>query len=50
VIKAFNSIYAKHLMDLGKNRGDAGRLALPVSGDDGAAKRKVMALIWMRQV
>ena len=45
VIKVFNSIYAKHLMDLGKSRDDSGRLALPVSGDDGAAKRKVMALI-----
>jgi predicted dinucleotide-binding enzyme len=45
VVKAFNTIYAQHLMDKGKSRGDSGRIALPVSGDDGAAKGKVMALI-----
>jgi 8-hydroxy-5-deazaflavin:NADPH oxidoreductase len=45
VIKAFNTIYAKHLMELGKPEGDPGRLALPVSGDDATAKRKVIALI-----
>jgi predicted dinucleotide-binding enzyme len=45
VIKAFNTIYAQHLMYLGKPGGERGRIALPVSGDDAAAKRKVIALI-----
>jgi len=45
VIKAFNTIFAQHLMDFGKPKGDPKRLALPVSGDDGTAKRKVIALI-----
>lgn len=34
VVKAFNNIYAKHLMENGRPRGDARRIALPVSGDD----------------
>ena len=45
VIKAFNNIYAKHLLENGKPKGTSGRIALPVSGDDAAAKAKVMALI-----
>jgi len=45
VIKAFNNIYAKHLMELGKPRGAAGRIALPVAGDDKAAKEIVMNLV-----
>jgi predicted dinucleotide-binding enzyme len=45
VVKAFNNIYAQHLMDLGKPKGEQGRIALPVAGDDAAAKRKVMDLI-----
>ena len=38
VIKAFNNIYARHLMELGRPNGTPGRIALPVAGDDGAAK------------
>src|SRR5438105_10891105 len=38
VVKAFNNIYAKHLLELGKPRGTPGRIALPVAGDDKAAK------------
>src|SRR5690242_13289850 len=38
VIKAFNNIYAKHLMELGKPKGTPGRIALPVAGDDERAK------------
>jgi predicted dinucleotide-binding enzyme len=45
VIKAFNNIYAQHLLENGKPKGEAGRIALPVAGDDGAAKRIVMNLV-----
>jgi 8-hydroxy-5-deazaflavin:NADPH oxidoreductase len=45
VIKAFNNIYAQHLMDLGKPAGAQGRVALPVAGDDPVAKKKVMQLV-----
>jgi 8-hydroxy-5-deazaflavin:NADPH oxidoreductase len=45
VIKAFNNIYAQHLMDLGKPAGTPGRVALPVAGDDPAAKAVVLQLV-----
>jgi predicted dinucleotide-binding enzyme len=45
VIKAFNNIYAQHLRDRGRPAGSAGRIALPVAGDDPAAKSAVMALV-----
>ena len=45
VIKAFNNIYAQHLLELGKPRGTKGRIALPVAGDDAAAKKIVMDLV-----
>jgi predicted dinucleotide-binding enzyme len=45
VIKAFNTIYAKHLLEKGKPKGAAGRIALPVAGDDETAKRVVMDLV-----
>jgi 8-hydroxy-5-deazaflavin:NADPH oxidoreductase len=45
VVKAFNNIFAQHLQDLGKPAGAPGRIALPVAGDDPAAKAKVSALI-----
>jgi hypothetical protein len=45
VIKAFNNIYAKHLQEHGKPKGAAGRIALPVAGDDAAAKAVLMRLI-----
>ena len=45
VIKAFNNIYAKHLLELGRPKGTPGRIALPVSGDDDAAKGIVLKLI-----
>jgi predicted dinucleotide-binding enzyme len=45
VIKAFNNIYAKHLLELGRPKGTLGRIALPVSGDDDAAKAIVLNLI-----
>jgi 8-hydroxy-5-deazaflavin:NADPH oxidoreductase len=45
VIKTFNNIYAKHLLELGKPAGSSGRIALPVAGDDTAAKKLVMKLV-----
>jgi len=45
IVKAFNTIYAEHLVDEGRPAGAAGRVALPVAGDDPAAKRTVMALV-----
>ncbi|KPV43063.1 NADP oxidoreductase [Alicyclobacillus ferrooxydans] len=45
VIKVFNNIYAKHLLERGVPAGTPGRIALPVAGDDLAAKQKVMGLV-----
>jgi predicted dinucleotide-binding enzyme len=45
VIKAFNNIFARHLMEGGKPKGASGRVALPVAGDDPAAKQIVMRLV-----
>ena len=45
VIKAFNNIYAQHLLENGKPTRSPGRIALPVAGDDEAAKSVVMKLI-----
>ena len=45
VVKAFNNIYAKHLLELGRPAGAAGRIALPVAGDSAAAKAVVLRLV-----
>lgn len=45
VVKAFNNIYAEHLLQLGKPSGTPGRIALPVAGDDASAKAVVMRLV-----
>jgi predicted dinucleotide-binding enzyme len=45
VVKAFNNIYAAHLLDHGEPAGTRRRIALPVAGDDAEAKAKVIALI-----
>jgi len=45
VVKAFNNIYARHLLELGRPKGTAGRIALPVAGDDEAAKATVLDLV-----
>lgn len=45
VVKAFNNIFARHLLELGRPAGTAGRIALPVAGDDDAAKPIVLHLI-----
>jgi hypothetical protein len=45
VVKAFNNIYARHLLERGKPNGTAGRIALPVAGDDRRAKEVVIRLL-----
>jgi 8-hydroxy-5-deazaflavin:NADPH oxidoreductase len=45
VVKAFNNIYAKHLMEHGKPAGSLGRIALPVAGDDKRAKGVIIKLL-----
>jgi predicted dinucleotide-binding enzyme len=45
VIKAFNTIFFKSLLEKGTPRGTAGRVAIPVAGDAAGAKAKVMQLI-----
>jgi hypothetical protein len=45
VVKAFNGIYAEHLLTRGVPAGTAGRIALPVAGDDADAKGVVMGLV-----
>ncbi len=45
VIKAFNGTYAQDILDRHRPAGDPDRMALPVSGDDEAAKAKVRSLI-----
>jgi predicted dinucleotide-binding enzyme len=45
VVKAFNNIYAAHLLSSGKPAGIPGRIALPVAGDDERAKSVVLGLI-----
>jgi predicted dinucleotide-binding enzyme len=45
VVKAFNNIYAQHLLENGKPKGTPGRIALPVAGDDPEAKAIVMQLV-----
>jgi len=45
VVKAFNAIYFEHLIEQAKPAGTEGRRALPIAGDDAAAKASVAALI-----
>ena len=45
VVKAFNNIYAQHIVDKGRPAGSPGRIALPVAGDDPNAKAAVMQLL-----
>jgi 8-hydroxy-5-deazaflavin:NADPH oxidoreductase len=44
VIKAFNNIHAQHLLELGLPKGTPGRIALPIAGDDHAAKAVILRL------
>jgi predicted dinucleotide-binding enzyme len=41
VVKAFNNIFFKHLLSLARPSGSPDRTALPISGDDQAAKAAV---------
>lgn len=45
VTKAFNTIYADHLLRLGRAPGASDRIALPVAGDAGEARRRVAELV-----
>jgi predicted dinucleotide-binding enzyme len=45
VVKAFNNIFAQHLLEYGLSAGSPGRIALPVAGDSAAAKAVVLGLI-----
>lgn len=45
VVKAFNNIVAQHLLEYGRPAGDPRRIALPVAGDDPAAKQVVLRLV-----
>jgi len=45
VIKAFNNIFHKSLLEKGVAKGMAGRLALPVAGDSSDARAAVLRLV-----
>ena len=45
VIKAFNNVYARHLLERGQPKGTPERIALPVAGDDNRAKAIVIRLV-----
>jgi predicted dinucleotide-binding enzyme len=45
VVKVFNNIYAKHLLEHGEPAGSDRRIALPIAGDSKAAKEVVFALV-----
>lgn len=45
VIKAFNNIIADRLAHRGRSAGSADRIALPVSGDDPAARQTIMKIV-----
>ena len=45
VIKAFNTMNYKRLLELGRPAGTPGRLAIPVAGDDARAKQVVLQLV-----
>jgi hypothetical protein len=45
VFKVFNGIFWKHLLERGVAAGTAGRIALPIAGDDPAGKQIVSDLV-----
>ena len=45
VVKAFNNIFFKSLLEKGQPRGTPGRVALPVAGDPADARARVMRLV-----
>jgi predicted dinucleotide-binding enzyme len=44
-VKTFNTIYFEHLISLARPTGSPDRSALPIAGDDDAAKKSVTALL-----
>lgn len=44
-VKAFSTIYFEHLIALARPAGSPDRSALPITGDDAAAKKSVTALL-----
>ena len=44
MVKGFNNIWFEHLRSLARPAGSADRSALPIAGDDAAAKRVVTEL------
>lgn len=44
-VKTFNTIYFEHLIALARPAGSPDRSALPIAGDDAAAKKSVTALL-----
>jgi hypothetical protein len=44
-VKTFNTIYFEHLISLARPAGSRDRSALPIAGDDDAAKESVTALL-----
>ena len=45
VVKAFNNMNFKYLLEHGRPKGTPGRIALPVAGDNQRAKQVVMRLV-----
>jgi 8-hydroxy-5-deazaflavin:NADPH oxidoreductase len=45
VVKAFNTMNYKRLLERGRPKGTPGRIALPVAGDEQRAKQVVMRLV-----
>ncbi|HBI71468.1 MAG TPA: 3-hydroxyisobutyrate dehydrogenase [Massilia sp.] len=45
VVKAWNAVLSHTLAENGKPEGEAGRIAIPVAGDDAQAKATAMALV-----
>jgi 8-hydroxy-5-deazaflavin:NADPH oxidoreductase len=45
IVKAFNNIFFKHLLNLGRPAGAADRSFLPIAGDDANAKAAVTAFL-----
>ena len=45
VVKAFNNMNFKYLLEGERPKGTSGRIAIPVAGDDERAKQVVMRLV-----
>lgn len=45
VIKTFNTMNYKRLLEMGRPAGTPGRLAIPVAGDDAKAKKIILELV-----